>query len=175
MEKYFITNRWRDRKHFKSDSNFPSLLREKIAKLLRKRAVEGYGTRELPFFFLPVITSTGFYWCKMENRSYAQCPYLQCPQQVWHMLWTYADFRVHLRKSLRKLAYVRRCPLQIRRCPCLFQSLRTFVDIFPYQLGLSFCGRPQLYASKPADVRKSLLKILTLFFFRCGLLRTFWT
>ena len=51
------------------------------------------------------------------------------------------------RKSLRKLAYVRRCPLQIRRCPCLCQSLRTFADIFPYQLGLSFCGRPQLYAS----------------------------
>ena len=51
------------------------------------------------------------------------------------------------RKSLRKLAYVRRCPLQIRRCPCLCQSLRTFADIFPYQLGLSFCGHPQLYAS----------------------------
>ena len=50
-------------------------------------------------------------------------------------------------KSLRKLASVRRCPLQIRRCPCLCQSLRTFADIFPYQLGLSFCGRPQLYAS----------------------------
>ena len=44
------------------------------------------------------------------------------------------------------------------------QSLQTFVDIFPYQLGLSFCRRPQLYASKPADVCKSLRKILTLFF-----------
>ena len=54
---------------------------------------------------------------------------------------------------------------------CLCQSLRTFADIFPYQLGLSFCGRSQLYASKPADVHKSLRKILTLFFFAadfCG-------
>ena len=44
----------------------------------------------------------------------------------------------------RKLADVRRCPLEIRKCPCLCQSLWTFVDIFPHQLGLSFCGRPQL-------------------------------
>ena len=44
-------------------------------------------------------------------------------------------------------------------------KLRTFVDIFPYQQGLSFCGRPQLYASKPADVRKSLRKILIFFSF----------
>ena len=58
-----------------------------------------------------------------------------------------ADICGLTRKSLRKLAYVRRCPLQICRCPCLCQRLRTSVDIFPYQLGLSFCGRPQLCAS----------------------------
>ena len=46
-----------------------------------------------------------------------------------------------------------------------------FCGHFPYQLGLSFCGSPQLYASKPVDVCKSLRKILTLFFFAADILK----
>ena len=44
--------------------------------------------------------------------------------------------------------------------------LQTSAALRKYQLGLSFCRHPQLYASKPADVRKSLRKILFFFWLR---------
>ena len=56
-------------------------------------------------------------------------PYLKCPQQVWHMLRTYADFRVNHCGSWRMSADVRYKSADVRASVKACGLLRTFFRI----------------------------------------------
>ena len=56
-------------------------------------------------------------------------PYLKCPQQVWHMLRTYGDFRVNHCGSWRMSADVRYKSADVRASVKACGLLRTFFRI----------------------------------------------
>ena len=66
-----------------------------------------------------------------SNLSFPQPkdPYLKCPQQVWHMLRTYADFRVNHCGSWHMSADVRYKSADVRASVKDYGLLRTFFRI----------------------------------------------
>ena len=99
-------------------------------------------------------------------------PYLQCPQQVWHMLRTYADFRVNHCGSWRMSADVRYKSADVGASVKACGLLRTF---FCISWGYLFADvRSSMQVSLQMSA-KACVKFWLCFFFCCGLVRTFWT
>ena len=80
--------------------------------------------------------------CSQEKSDEWTDPYLKCPQQVWHMLRTYADFRVNRCGSWRMSADVRYKSADVRASVNACGLLRT---VFRISWGYLF-----------ADVRSSV-------------------
>ena len=64
-----------------------------------------------------------------DEMAHIEHPYLKCPQQVWHMLRTYADFRVNHCGSWRMSADVRYKSADVRASVKACGLLRTFFRI----------------------------------------------
>ena len=73
-----------------------------------------------------LISSDCVIWCQ---NGKGKCPYHQCPQQVWHMLRTYADFRVNHCGSWRMSADIRYKSADVRASVKACGLLRTFFRI----------------------------------------------